>query len=96
MGHSGNFYVSADSVRSGTLAMKVWDSGLPKANSEQLTVNSQMNLGIKQEETTTTNGRDYLLSVWVRSKDLVGTPRLRLGIMGGSDQNQWKDFTCVI
>ncbi|MCL5095256.1 MAG: tail fiber domain-containing protein [Patescibacteria group bacterium] len=85
MAHKGNFYVSNDSVRSGTLAMKVWDSRFPELNalnSGNRTGNDRMSLGISQTETTTVNGRHYSFSVFLRSKDLLGHPKLRLGFMG--------------
>ncbi len=82
MAHKGNFYVSNDSVRSGTLAMKVWDSGTEGAECKMQNAKCKMNLGISQAETNTVNGRYYSFSVFLRSKDLLGHPKLRLGFMG--------------
>ena len=91
MAHKGNFYVSNDSVRSGTLAMKVWDSRFPELNalnSGNRTGNDRMSLGISQTETTTVNGRHYSFSVFLRSKDLLGHPKLRLGFMGQASKDE--------
>ncbi|MFH1840979.1 MAG: hypothetical protein ABH807_02385, partial [Candidatus Shapirobacteria bacterium] len=99
MGNKDNIYVSPESIRSGSLAMKFWDPAVD---------GGKMKFGISQQETTTVNGRNYHLSLWVRSRDLTGNPKIRLGFTGevskddpnynmGSGwekykQDQWKDF----
>ncbi len=73
----GNTFVSLESVHTGTQAVKI---------SDQFASNSNIiNPGLAQSGITTINGRDYVLSVFIRTRNLKGSPRLRLGFMGTID-----------
>jgi len=92
MGHKENIYVSRESIRSGALGLKIEDRAL--------TPGARMNLGINQASVTTRNGANYNLSIYVRTKDLVGQPKLRIGFMGPAstaDPNYqgsgWTDYS---
>ncbi|MCG2685789.1 MerR family transcriptional regulator, partial [Candidatus Parcubacteria bacterium] len=80
MGHQGNIYLSPEPVRTGSGALKIWDS--------EVTPPEKMNLGISQPETTTANGRTYTLSVYLRQSGIVGSPKIRLGFTHSLDQPQ--------
>ena len=74
---NGNTKVTNESIHSGTLALKINDDNCSK-------VPNGCQLGISQSTTTTINGRDYILSVWVRTPDSskISSSKLRLGIFG--------------
>lgn len=75
-----NTQVSPQSVRTGSLALKFEDQGAQALQPESL--------GISQPQTSTINGRAYVLTVFLRSFNLQGHPSLRLGLMGGAQPGQ--------
>ncbi len=72
----GNTLVTNESIRTGNYALKFSDSTASFSHALQL--------GITQPNTTTINGRSYILSVFVRGFNVVGTPTLRIGFIGGN------------
>jgi cytoskeletal protein CcmA (bactofilin family) len=86
----GNTTVSGESVRSGTLAIKLEDRVLGKESGNY----SQISLGLSQPQVATVNGRNYLFSLYLRTSDLIGNPVLRMGFTGGNsnDPDQYLDY----
>jgi len=89
--HVGNTYISNQSVRTGTQALKISDTGCG---------NYPCQLGISQPTTSTINGRDYILSLFIRTKSIKGAPKLRMGFFGtasNSDPNygskNWSSYS---
>jgi hypothetical protein len=59
-----------------------------------------MNFGITQSSVTTRNGADYNLSIFIRTKDIIGNPKIRIGFIGiaaKSDPNygisNWENYS---
>ncbi|MCH7951924.1 MerR family transcriptional regulator, partial [Patescibacteria group bacterium] len=80
MGHKDNIYVTNDSIRRGTLAVKLEDRALCAV--KDAAVCPKMNLGFAQATSTTKNGTNYHLSIYIRTKDIIGSPKLRIGFIG--------------
>ncbi|MBI4999640.1 MerR family transcriptional regulator, partial [Candidatus Gottesmanbacteria bacterium] len=79
--HVGNTYVSNQSVRTGTQALKLSDTGCSL---------SACQLGLSQPVSQTINGRTYILSLFIRTKGIKGNPKIRMGFFGtasSSDPN---------
>jgi excisionase family DNA binding protein len=68
---NANTKVVNESIRTGTLALKIRDDFCIGCH-----------LGVSQPKVNTINGRTYAFSMYVRVKDLVGSPKIRIGLFG--------------
>lgn len=66
-----NTKVGNESVRTGTLALKIRDD-----------LCLGCHFGVSQPKVNTINGRSYVFSMYIRVKDLIGSPTIRIGLFG--------------